>query len=172
MEKGSNEKERQKEREIKKDRERKTYQPNWTPQVCWLTFWRPVPDAHDSLIPVREGTRLRTTEEGSHPAREYLKVNLVHVGGLSLMSSTTKVICMRFSWPPEGLSFTRTSREMVGFCLNWPASRSSLWATWIVPVTKEANERALPFGTWRRLERSLWYEDWLAWTIPSVQTHV
>lgn len=86
-----------KEKEEKKDQERKTYQLNQTPQVCWLTFLRPVPGAHDSLIPVREATSLRTTKEEGRPARDYLKVNLVHVGALSLMSSTMKVICMRFS---------------------------------------------------------------------------
>lgn len=57
------------------------------------------------------------------------------------MSSTVKVIWIRFSWPPEGLSLTRTSRETMGFCLSSPASRSSLWATWIVPVTKKAEVR-------------------------------
>ena len=109
---------------------------------------------------------------------KYLKVNLVHVEGLSLMSSTMKVICLRFSWPPEGLSFTRTSRDMMGFCLNSPASRSILRATWMVPVTEKAKVRTWLSGEkWRvrdrwRLgvnwKRTFWYEDWLTKRISSI----
>lgn len=98
---------------------------------------------------IREANGPRTTEEVKRPACvqecKYLKANVVQVAGLSLMSATLKVICMRFSWPPKGLSFTRTSREMVGFCLNLPASRSSLRATWMVPVTKKAKVRTSLF---------------------------
>ena len=86
---------------------------------------------------------------------KYLKVNLVHVEGLSLMSSTVKVICLRFSLPPEGLSFTRTSRDMMGFCLNSPASRSILRATWMAPVTKKAKVR-----TWREMKSQRQMKTW------------
>lgn len=92
-------------------------------------------------------SEVREAKDRGPPKREhisthqYLKVSLLQVAGLSLMSSTVKVIWIRFSWPPEGLSLTRTSRETMGFSLSSPASRSSLWATWIVPVTKKAEVR-------------------------------
>lgn len=102
------------------------------------------------------------TRKTKHPQRsdvptcvsegKYLKVNLVHVEGLSLMSSTMKVICLRFSWPPEGLSFTRTSRDMAGFCLNSPASRSILRTTWMVPVT--VRKQRSEYGSLERNEES------------------
>lgn len=49
----------------------------------------------------REAKGPRTMEEVKCPAHvsgcKYLKVNLIQVAELSLMSSTMKVICMRFS---------------------------------------------------------------------------
>lgn len=114
---------------------------------------------------IRESMGQAPPKRGYIPTGDYLKVSFLHVAGLSLMSSTMKVICMRFSWPPEGLSLTRTSREMMGFCLSSPASRSSLRATWIVPVTKEAKIRR----QWRTQEKTV-PEWWSACTGNSPST--
>lgn len=107
-----------------------------TPQYFIITKWNVV-----FLNGIKIKNNLKTKKIYIFKEGEYLKVNLVHVEGLSLMSSTMKVICLRFSWPPKGLSLTRTSREMAGFCLNSPASRFSLRATWMVPVTEKAKVR-------------------------------
>ena len=121
----------------------------WACLQCPWSFSPCQTIAEESRAPKRGDVTARVSEG------KYLKVNLVHVEGLSLMSSTVKVICLRFSWPPEGLSFTRTSRDMMGFCLNSPASRSILRATWMAPVTKKAKVR-----TWREMKSQRQMKTW------------